>query len=118
MSQNMKLLISENVIRRCGFSVLGVGIIMVSLSAEPFIAIKAGGIAALIVTFALLQMSLHIPAPVKAANTTTERTNTKMVDLLFQHRAQCYFYAFLFAVLAFALFSVHIAGQMNMSIYG
>jgi len=105
--------------RACGWIALGIGVAMNGFRSDPVLAVKAGGILALIATCALL---LRGYSAERACFTTTriwqelqghERPSTERAQTVIggARRRACETYAYLFALGSLALFVIALAGE-------
>ncbi len=103
MSERMEGTVRASVGRGCAFTALALGAVVNALNATPILALKAGGLLALIVTFALLLLG--------ARGGKAEAGDGRARRHVFQ------VYASWFAVGAAACLAVALAGEINLILY-
>ena len=125
MSQRIQATIFESVSRACCFVALGVGAGMNTLSWAPFLSLKAGGLACLLVAFTLLLLAARAERmPVAQTRLWRGLEDDEGVPedraraiVAAARRKVLHTYAFLFALAAAIFLTVELAGQVHLWLY-
>jgi hypothetical protein len=117
MSERMEGTVAASVGRGCAFTALALGAVVNALHATPILALKAGGLLALIVTFALLLLGTRVERASQAKARGRSAAGSAEAGAGSARRRAFQVYASWFAVGAAACLAVALAGEINLILY-